>query len=462
MEALCIYFYMKEGGNKMKLIMSLLEKYLMPFSNKITSNKLLNAIKDACILTSPFTVVGSLAGLVSQQANYWFGEWGIPLDGILGSIINAFTNINTVAMGLTGLVVVIASSYNYANQLKGLNKGDKCVPLVACIVSLIAYIATIPNAINVGDSTITAFQINFFNYEGMFAGMIIGLASSYMYYKLVNSKFTIKLPGQVPPMVLSSFLSIIPFFVIITVFSVIKEIVVLAGFDSIQQLITQFIITPLNGIGTGLPAVILVIIIMQLLWFFGVHGFSIMWGLISVLWMPIFYEHIQIFVETGSFDKITQVAPNTLCNVNAMIGGSGSTLALVVLLLVLGKKGSAERSIGKVSIIPGLFGINEPVTFGLPIVLNPIMFIPFVFVPVINAIIGYFATSWGLVNHLVVLNSGVEPIFVNAWVLGAFTLSPVILCIVLFILDLVLYYPFVKLQIKQNTLEAQNEGAAVE
>lgn len=316
---------------------------------------------------------------------------------------------------------------------------------------MIAYIATIPNAINVGDSTITAFQINFFNYEGMFAGMIIGLASSYMYYKLVNSKFTIKLPGQVPPMVLSSFLSIIPFFVIITVFSVIKEIVVLAGFDSIQQLITQFIITPLNGIGTGLPAVILVIIIMQLLWFFGVHGFSIMWGLISVLWMPIFYEHIQIFVETGSFDKITQVAPNTLCNVYAMIGGSGSTLALVVLLLVLGKKGSAERSIGKVSIIPGLFGINEPVTFGLPIVLNPIMFIPFVFVPVINAIIGYFATSWGLVNHLVVLNSGVEPIFVNAWVLGAFTLSPVILCIVLFILDLVLYYPFVKLQIKQNT-----------
>lgn len=66
--------------------------------------------------------------------------------------------------------------------------------------------------------------------------------------------------------------------------------------------------------------------------------FSIMWGLISVLWMPIFYEHIQIFVETGSFDKITQVAPNTLCNVYAMIGGSGSTLALVVLLLVLGKK----------------------------------------------------------------------------------------------------------------------------
>ena len=87
---------------------------------------------------------------------------------------------------------------------------------------------------------------------------------------------------------------------------------------------------------------------------------------------------------------------------------------------------------------------------------------PFVFVPVVNAIIGYFATSWDLVNHLVVLNSGVEPIFVNAWVLGAFTMSPVVLCIVLFIIDLILYYPFVKLQIKQNSIEAESEGVVLE
>ena len=267
---------------------------------------------------------------VYKRQTYWFGQWGIPLEGILGSVVHAFSNINTVAMGLIGIVVVLASSYNYATQLRMGKEGDKCVPLVASIVSLIAYIATIPNALQVGDNTITAFQINFFNYEGMFAGMIIGLLSSYMYYRLINSNFTIKLPGQVPPMVLNSFMSIIPFLVIITVFSVVKEVVLLAGFESLQQLITQFIISPLNGIGTGLPAVIIVIIIMQLLWFFGVHGFSIMWGLISVLWMPIFYEHIQLYVETGSFAAIKEIAPNTLCNVYAMIGGSGSTLEMCI------------------------------------------------------------------------------------------------------------------------------------
>ncbi len=79
MEALCIYFYMKEGGNKMKLIMSLLEKYLMPFSNKITSNKLLNAIKDACILTSPFTVVGSLAGSSKSAGKLLVWRMGNPI-----------------------------------------------------------------------------------------------------------------------------------------------------------------------------------------------------------------------------------------------------------------------------------------------------------------------------------------------------------------------------------------------
>ena len=444
----------------MKMILSLLEKYLMPFSSKITSNKLLNAIKDACILTGPFTVVGSLAGLVSQQGTYWFTQWHIPLKGIVGSIIDAFTNINTIAMGLTGLVIVIASSYNYATLLRTKKQDEKCVPLVACIVSLLAYVTTIPNSLQVGDNTITAFQINFFNYEGMFSGMIIGLLSAFMYYKLVNSHFTIRLPGQVPPVVMNSFLSIIPFFVIVTTFSFVKEFVVLGGFASIQALITQFIVTPLKGIGTGLPAVILIIIIMQLLWFFGIHGFSIMWGLVSVLWMPIFYEHMEMYVKTGSFAGMTQVAPNTLNNVYAMIGGSGSTLALVVLLLLLGKKGSAERSIGKVAIIPGLFGINEPVTFGLPIVLNPLMFIPFVFVPVVNAIVAYIATSAGWVHHLVVLNSGVEPVFVNTWVLGAFTLSPVVLYLVLFLLDIVLYYPFVQLQIKQNQMEVQKNGTA--
>lgn len=291
----------------------------------------------------------------------------------------------------------------------------------------------------------------------MFTGLIIGLLTAYIYSKLIKSKFTIKLPDSVPPMIMNSFMAIIPFFVVLFLFSALRVVVESFGFESLQKLVADTIVTPLSGVGTGLPAVIIVIIIMQLLWFFGIHGFSIMWGLISVLWMPIFMEHIDIYLKTGSFESITQVAPNTLSNIYAMIGGSGSTLPLIVLILIMAPKDSAEKAVGKVSLIPGCFCINEPITFGLPIVLNPIMFIPFVFVPVINAIIAYFAINSGLVTPLVVLNSGAEPVFLNVLVLAAFKWSPVILYGVLFILDMILYAPFLKLQLKQNKANQEAE-----
>ena len=269
-------------------------------------------------------------------------------------------------------------------------------------------------------------------------------------FKLVKSKFTIKLPDSVPTGVLNSFLALIPISIILIIFSIVKEVVVLCGFTSLQAVIAQFIVTPLSNVGTGLPAIIIVILLMQLLWFFGLHGFSIIWGVVSSIWLPLFMEQIDTFAKTQSFDSITQVAPNTISNIYAMLGGSGSTLALIVVLLILAPKKSAEKEIAKMSLVPGIFNINEPIIFGLPIVLNPMMFIPFVFIPVVNAIIAYFAVSMHFVNPMVVLNSGQEPIFFNAWVLGAFTLSPVILMMILFVIDMVLYAPFAKMVIKQN------------
>lgn len=433
--------------------LSLLEKYLTPIAAKVASFNLLMAIKDACILSAPFTVVGSLTGLVKSQGEFWCNEWGIPLDGLLGKVLTIFGNVNVVAMGLVGIIIVLAASYYYANYLKEDSKN--VIPLTTAIIALVTYLVIVPDKVTVGTETISAYTPNFLNYEGMFTGLIVGLTTAYLYSKLIKSKFTIRLPETVPPMILNSFRAIIPFFIILTLFSTLRVVIESFGFASMQELIAKFIVAPLSNVGTGLPAVIIVILIMQLLWFFGIHGFSIMWGLISVLWMPIFMEHIDIYLKTGSFETITQVAPNTLSNVYAMIGGSGSTLALSVLLLFMAPKKSAERTVGKVSLIPGCFGINEPITFGLPIVLNPIMFIPFIFVPIMNAVIAYFATSWGLVTPLVVLNSGAEPVFLNVFVLAAFRLSPVILYGILFILDMLVYAPFLKIQLKQNRIEQE-------
>lgn len=432
----------------MNKFMDVLEKYLTPFSQMVANNHLLQSIKDAFILGIPFTVVGSICGLIKSQLEYWLTQAGVSLDGFLGSLIHVLGNVGTVAMGLMGIVIVLSSSYFYAQRLKENN--NKVVPLMTSLLALVSYFATIPWEVAGESETLSGFALNYFNYEGMFTGLLIGLSTTWLYSKLVKSKFTIKLPDSVPTGVLNSFLALIPISIILIIFSIVKEVVVLCGFTSLQAVIAQFIVTPLSNVGTGLPAIIIVILLMQLLWFFGLHGFSIIWGVVSSIWLPLFMEQIDTFAKTQSFDSITQVAPNTISNIYAMLGGSGSTLALIVVLLILAPKKSAEKEIAKMSLVPGIFNINEPIIFGLPIVLNPMMFIPFVFIPVVNAIIAYFAVSMHFVNPMVVLNSGQEPIFFNAWVLGAFTLSPVILMMILFVIDMVLYAPFAKMVIKQN------------
>lgn len=432
----------------MNKFLEVLEKFMTPVSMKISSNKVLQSIKDAFILSIPFTVVGSFVGLIKMQLEYF--TKGVE-NVALTSIINILGTVGDISMALIGIVIVMASAYYLSEKLKTSNTSGINSMTVA-LLALVSYIATIPTTILEPESgnMVSGFARNFFNYEGMFTGLIVGLVTAFLYNKLIQTKMTINLPDGVPPGILNSFKAIIPMAIIITIFAVVKEIVVIVGYGSLQEMVTQLIVAPLSDIGTGLPAIIVVIVFMQLLWFFGLHGFSIMWGLISAIWLPIFMNHIEIYAKTQDFSAITEVAPNVMSNIYAMIGGSGSTLALIIAILLIFKKQTSERAIAKLSLVPGLFNINEPIIFGLPIVLNPIMFIPFVCVPVINAIIAYFATSSGLVTPMVVLNAGVEPVLLNAWVLGAFKLSPVILMLALLILDVILYAPFVKLLQKQS------------
>ncbi|GAA0744663.1 PTS sugar transporter subunit IIC [Clostridium oceanicum] len=436
----------------MNKFLNFLENHLGKFSMVIADNKVLQSIKDAFILSIPFTVVGSFSNLIKMQLDYLMKKPSFGQIATLKVISNVLGSVGNTAMGLMGIVIVLASAYYLANSYKATN--SKINPIMSALLALVAYFVTVPTQIIDIKSKVTlaGYAPQYFNYEGMFTALIIGLVTSALYNKLVKTKFTIKLPDSVPPGILNSFLAIIPIIIILTVFAFLKEAILVAGYGSMQELIKHFIVTPLSNVGTGLPAIIIVILLMQLLWFFGLHGFSIMWGVISSLWLPIFMKHIDLYAKTNSFDAIKEVAPNTISNIYAMIGGSGCTLALIVALLIFAPKKSSERSIAKLGLVPGLFNINEPVIFGLPIVLNPLMFIPFVFIPVINAIISYFAVSTGLVTPLVVLNAGIEPVFLNTWVLGAFKLSPILLMLALFVLDICLYAPFVKVMLKQNSL----------
>ncbi|WP_341785246.1 PTS transporter subunit EIIC [Lactococcus garvieae] len=438
----------------MKIDVQKFQEPLLKVSAWVERNTILQAIKNAFVRTIPFTVVGSFSNLIKMQLDALIKNQDIH-NALLTNISNLFGYIGNATLGIVALIVVFSSAYSYAFELKRNEKNSQLNPIIATLLAFAAYFVMVPNNVNYLDTKadiVEGFSTSFFSYEGMFTALIVGLIAVALFARFTQSKFTIKMPGNVPQNVFDSFFSLIPISGVLLIFGAIRIALQSLGYVSLLQMISEVLIKPLLTVGTGLPAILIVILLQQILWFLGLHGFNIVWGVVSAFWLPIFLENVAKFAETQSFADIS-IAPNTMTNVYAMIGGSGATFGLIIAMLIFTKKGEKEREVAKLALIPGCFGINEPVIFGLPIVLNPLMFIPWVLVPMINAVIAYIVTSIGWVVPLVVLNSGNEPIFISTWVLGAFHISPVILTLVLVVLDIVLYAPFVILNQKQERAE---------
>lgn len=428
----------------MKFNVDKIQEPLLKASMWVQNNTILQAVKNAFVRTIPFTVIGSFSNLIKMQLDALIKAQHLHW-GWLTSISNLFGYLGTATLGIVGLIVVISSAYSYAVELKQRDENKNMNIIIATLLAFSAYFVMVPNNVNFADpkaKIIEGFASSFFSYEGMFTGLIVGMLAVAMFAAFSRSKFTIKMPGSVPQNVFDSFFALIPMAEVLLLFGLARIGLQAMGYASLIQLIATVIIKPLLTVGTGLPAIIVVILLEQILWFLGLHGFNIVWGVVSAFWLPLFLQNVAKFAETKSFADIT-ISPNTMTNVYAMIGGSGATFGLIIAMLIFAKKGEKEREVAKLALVPGCFGINEPVIFGLPIVLNPIMLIPWIVVPLCNAVVAYVVTSIGWVVPLVVLNSGNEPIFFSTWILGGLHMSPVILALVLVIFDVLLYAPFV-------------------
>lgn len=428
----------------MKFNVDKLQEPLLKASMWVQNNTILQAVKNAFVRTIPFTVIGSFSNLIKMQLDALIKSQNLHW-GWLTSISNLFGYLGVATLGIAGLIVVISSAYSYAVELKQRDENKSMNIIIATLLAFSAYFVMVPNNVNFADpkaKVIEGFASSLFSYEGMFTGLIVGMLAVALFAAFSRSKFTIKMPGSVPQNVFDSFFALIPMAEVLLLFGLARIGLQAMGYASLIQLIATVVIKPLLTVGTGLPAIIVVILLEQILWFLGLHGFNIVWGIVSAFWLPLFLQNVAKFAETKSFADIS-IAPNTMTNVYAMIGGSGATFGLIIAMLIFAKKGEKEREVAKLALVPGCFGINEPVIFGLPIVLNPIMFIPWIVVPLFNAIVAYVVTSIGWVVPLVVLNSGNEPIFFSTWILGGLHMSPVILALVLVIFDVFLYAPFV-------------------
>lgn len=433
----------------MNALTSWLEKYILPIAAKIGGEKHLVALRDAFIGTMPATMAGSIAVMINAIIRDLPGQFiegydpsSIPvISQIIG--INGFVWNGTIAVA--GLIFAFSFGFNLARAY-GVNDLAGGIVSLAALIQGIAFSA--PAAVQVeqgelnkkaldvlanagsviGETTVTDpvtkvetvfttitnnswgwLKLDHLNGNAFFTAMILGFVSVIIFAKLMQKNITIKLPDSVPPAVSKAFAAIIPATASLYIIAIFNYFFtnLMDGqlfIDWVQETIAK----PLMGVSQGLGAVILIQLMIQLFWFFGIHGTNVMAPILEGVFGQAQLINIDVFQKgyagktgtdavlaaiedgkafmwvRGSFDAFT------------MFGGSGGTITLILAILIFSKRAD-YLTIGKLALGPGLFNINEPIMFGLPIVLNAIMFIPFLLAPVVSTAIGYLATSAGLV-----------------------------------------------------------------
>jgi PTS system cellobiose-specific IIC component len=299
-----------------------------------------------------------------------------------------------------------------------------------------------------------AISTQYFSGQGIFTALICAIYSTEVYAFLKRKNITIRLPEQVPTGVARSFEVLIPVLVIILTLHPLNLFIESETGMILPQAIMS-LVKPLVSASDSLPAILISLFICQVLWFAGIHGALIVTGIMNPFWMANLAENQAALAAGG---ELTHIYLQGFWDHYLLIGGVGSTLPLA--FLPLRSKAIHLRTIGKMGVVPGLFNINEPILFGAPIVMNPVFFLPFILVPMVNAVLAYVATSMGLVARVVSLTPWTSPAPLGASWAANWAFSPVIMCLVCMVMSAVMYYPFLKAY--ERTLLKQEEETAAE
>jgi PTS system cellobiose-specific IIC component len=269
---------------------------------------------------------------------------------------------------------------------------------------------------------------------GMFVAIIMAIFAVEVLRLAKQGNLTIKLPDGVPESVARSFEALIPAALIIPAVWAVRDML---GFD-IQQFVSG-LFQPLVLAGNTLAGILVPIILITLLWATGIHGDSVVGTVARPVWLVLLDQNIA---AAAAGQPIPNIAPEPFFQWFVWIGGSGTTISLVLLLLTA--KAPYLRSVGRATLLPGICNINEPVIFGVPVMLNPLLFVPFLLGPVIIGVFSYFALYFDLVTKPYILVPWTLPGPVGAYLATGGDWRAAVLVLLNIIVVTAIYYPFFK------------------
>ncbi|MFV0395785.1 MAG: PTS sugar transporter subunit IIC [Coprobacillaceae bacterium] len=422
----------------MDKFMSSIERTLMPIMNKVSNQRHLSAIRDGLIATIPLTIIGAIFLLI---ATFPFPQAYVDFLASNPTVVTVLMVPFQMTLGLLSIYVSFGIGYYLAKSysLDGLTGG---------ISSTLTFLATIGlTALEEGSFLSSAYLGG----EGMFTAIIASILAVEIMHFCNKKNITIKMPDSVPANIGSSFESLIPIVISVLFISIVVHGL---GFN-INDLISRIVTPILSASSNSIFSPLLYVSLTAIMWFFGIHP-----SVLVAIMLPVWTVN-----STANMDAVA--LSNAIPNIGVQpfiftflwIGGGGGTLALCLMMCF--SKSKSLKSLGRLSIVPSLFNINEPILFGVPIVLNPILIIPFFIGPVVCTIITYIAFTTGIVP-------GIGYPFAAAWNFPSFVAGPLatasigglILVIVNFIVYAIIYFPFFKTYEKKMLLE-EKEGEVV-
>ena len=361
-----------------------LESIFIPLAEKIGKNKYLTSIRDGFLLTTPLLIIGSFFLLIANfpivgWTEFWARFFGENWTAYMAKPTNATFDIMAI-------LAVIGIAYSFARELKV----DK---LSGAAVALVSWFILMPYKVSDGTTTLSGIPLDWIGSKGIFIGIITTFVSIHIYAWVIKKGWIIKMPKGVPPAVSQSFAALLPSAVVLTIFFLINSLLALTPYNNAFEFIFRFLQQPLLVLGNTLGAVIVAMGFQHFFWFFGINGGSIVGSIMQPILTPLSIENLAAY-QAGT--TIPNVINQQFYDLFTTFGGAGSTLSMLIAMIILCKS-KRIKNLSKISVVPALFGINEPVVFGLPIVLNPTILIPFLLTPLVNIVISYFSMVSGLV-----------------------------------------------------------------
>lgn len=430
-----------------ELMSNFINDKVLPKIMAFVNTKAIQALKDGLLYSMPLMIVGSVFLILA------FFPYQPIADAFAASgLTDIFNQAYGATFNIMSMVAVVGISYTYV-------KNEGYEGLSPAVISLACFILLQPAFVNTDTGTVSNVIIkDWTSGKGMICAILVGLCFSYIYCWFMKKDITIKMPEGVPAGVANSFIALIPAAVLITLATLIHAIFTMGFHTTFVEWIYVVLQTPLQGITDSLGGVIVMAFMIPFLWFFGIHGATIIGGIMS----PILQANSlanQAIIDAGlelTLENGGRIVTAQFLDQFITVTGSGITIG-IVMYLVFFAKSQQFKSIGKLSVGPAFFNINEPILFGIPIVLNPIMAVPFILMPVLAGVIEYFALATGLCPlYGGVMVPWTTPVVISGFLIGGWRTA--LLQVVVLVASFFVYLPFIR---KVDAMAVKSESEPV-